>query len=97
MYRNNMVMVTLTTGIMFLLLTCMHFLVWGILRMWYTCAPTACEVVHYCLKPWSANHWWSTEVPQVVRGGPQAISEERAFQKLYLTLNECKIHVTCVC
>jgi hypothetical protein len=30
--------------------------------------------------------------PPVVRGGPQAVSEENAFQKLYQTLNELKIH-----
>jgi hypothetical protein len=32
MYRNNVVAVTLTTGIMFLLFTCTHLRVWGILR-----------------------------------------------------------------
>jgi len=41
-------MVTLTTGIMFLLFTCMHFWVWGILRKWSACAPTAYEVVRVC-------------------------------------------------
>jgi hypothetical protein len=37
-------MVTLTTGIMFLLLTCIHFCVWGKLRRLSTWAQTACEV-----------------------------------------------------
>jgi hypothetical protein len=41
-------MVTLTTGIIFFPFTCMHFWVWGILRMWSGCAPTAYEVVHDC-------------------------------------------------
>jgi hypothetical protein len=44
LYRKNVIMATFTTGIMFLLLTCMHFRVWGILRRWVTCAPTADEV-----------------------------------------------------
>jgi hypothetical protein len=38
-------MVTLTTGITFLLLICLHIWVWGILRSWSTWAPTAYEVV----------------------------------------------------
>jgi hypothetical protein len=37
-------MVTLTTGITFLLFTCMNLWVWEILRRWSTCAPTAYEV-----------------------------------------------------
>jgi len=41
-------MVTLTSGIMFLLFTCMHFWVWKILLMWSVCAPTAFEVVRDC-------------------------------------------------
>jgi hypothetical protein len=41
-------MVTLTTGVMFLLLTCMHFCVWATLRKWSTYAPTAYEVVRDC-------------------------------------------------
>jgi hypothetical protein len=43
-------MVALTTGIMLLLFTCMHFRVWGILWMWCMCAPTTYEVVHDCRK-----------------------------------------------
>jgi lauroyl/myristoyl acyltransferase len=43
-------MVTLTTGIMFLVLICMHFWVWEILRRQAECAPTACEVVRDCPK-----------------------------------------------
>jgi hypothetical protein len=35
-------MVTLTTGVMFLLFTCVQFWTWGILRRWSTYAPTAC-------------------------------------------------------
>jgi hypothetical protein len=46
--QKNVVVVTLTAGIMFLLFTCMHFRVWGILRRWSACAPTACEVVRDC-------------------------------------------------
>jgi RsiW-degrading membrane proteinase PrsW (M82 family) len=42
--KKNVVMVTLITGIMFLLFTCMHF-AWGILRRWSTCAPSACKAV----------------------------------------------------
>jgi hypothetical protein len=30
-------MVTLTTGIMFLLFTCMHYWMWGILQSWSMC------------------------------------------------------------
>jgi hypothetical protein len=36
---------SLTTGIMFLLFTCMYILVWGILRRSSTCVPSAYEVV----------------------------------------------------
>jgi hypothetical protein len=43
-------MATLTTGIMFLIFTCMLFWVWEILRRWSACAPTAYEVVHDCRK-----------------------------------------------
>jgi hypothetical protein len=42
---NNVVMVTLPTGIKLFLFTCVHFLVWGILRKRSACAPTAYEVV----------------------------------------------------
>jgi hypothetical protein len=49
-YIKNVVMVTLTTGIMFLLFTCMHFWVWGILRMWFALVPTAYKVGHDCRK-----------------------------------------------
>jgi hypothetical protein len=48
-YRKNMVMVTLTTG-MFIPFTCMHFWVWGFLLRWSACAPTAYEVGHDCLR-----------------------------------------------
>jgi len=40
------------------------------------------------LKLWSTDHRCSVAVRQVVRGGPQAVSEEKALQKLYQTLNE---------
>jgi hypothetical protein len=43
-------MVTLTNGIIFLLFTCMHFLVLGILRKRSACSPNACEVVRHCRK-----------------------------------------------
>jgi hypothetical protein len=39
-YRQNVVMVTLITGIMFLLFTCMHFSVRGILRKWSATAES---------------------------------------------------------
>jgi hypothetical protein len=42
-------MVPLTTGIMFLLFTCMHFWVWGVIRRWSACVPTAYEVA-VCLR-----------------------------------------------
>jgi hypothetical protein len=44
----NVVMVTLTTGIVFLLLTSMHFKKQGTLRRWSASAPTAYEVVRDC-------------------------------------------------
>jgi hypothetical protein len=37
-------MATLTTGVMFLLFTFIHLLVWGILRRWSACAPNDNEV-----------------------------------------------------
>jgi hypothetical protein len=51
-YRKYVVMVTLTTGIMFLLFTCMHFWVWGIFakEVGSASAPTVCEVVRDCRK-----------------------------------------------
>jgi hypothetical protein len=33
-------MITLNTGITFLLLTCMHFWVWEIIRRWSACAKS---------------------------------------------------------
>jgi hypothetical protein len=41
---------------------------------------------------WSADQRLWAEVLQVVRGGPQAVSEEKALQKLYQKLSEWKIH-----
>jgi hypothetical protein len=41
---------TLATGILFLLFTCMHVLVWGTLRRWSAFAPTAYEVARDCRK-----------------------------------------------
>jgi hypothetical protein len=38
-------MATLTTGIMFLLFSCVHFLVWGTFQRWSACGPTAYGVV----------------------------------------------------
>jgi hypothetical protein len=49
-------MVNLTTSIMFLLHTCMHFLVWGILGRWSAYAPSAYEVVSDCQK--FEKHWF---------------------------------------
>jgi hypothetical protein len=51
----NLVMVTLTTGITFLLFTCMHFWVWGTLRRWPACAAIAYEVARDCRK--LEKHW----------------------------------------
>jgi hypothetical protein len=48
-YRKNVVMVTLTSGVIHPLFTCMHFWVRGILRKWSACAPTAYEVIRDCL------------------------------------------------
>jgi hypothetical protein len=55
--------VTLTTGMVLLLFTCMHIWAWRILRRWYACAPTAYEVVRNCrnfekqwYKCWTALH-----------------------------------------
>jgi hypothetical protein len=48
-------MVTLTTGIMFLPFTCMHFSVWEILRRRSACVPTDYEVVRDCRK--FEKHW----------------------------------------
>jgi hypothetical protein len=42
-------MVTLATG-MFLLLTCMHFWVWGLSRRWSACVTTTYELVRDCRK-----------------------------------------------
>jgi hypothetical protein len=53
-------MVTLPTCVMFLLFTCMHIWVWGTLRTWSTCVPTAYEVVRDCRKleiQWTQNNW----------------------------------------
>jgi hypothetical protein len=47
-YRKNVVIVTLTISITFLVVTCMHIWVWGILRRWSACAPSAYEVVRNC-------------------------------------------------
>jgi hypothetical protein len=41
---------------------------------------------------WSADHRRSTAFRQVVRGGLQAVPEEKALQKFYQTLNEWKMH-----
>jgi hypothetical protein len=62
-------MVTLTTGITFLVFTCMHIWVWGIFRRWFACVPTAYEVVHYCRK--SEKQWLRAsryEEPQKMLG-----------------------------
>jgi hypothetical protein len=56
-------MVTLTTGIMFMLFTCIYFWLWGILRRWSARAPTACEVVDWL--------WWGeTDVSELRTHGP---------------------------
>jgi hypothetical protein len=45
-----MTMVTLITGIIFLLFACMNISVWEILRRWSACEPIAYEAVCYCRK-----------------------------------------------
>jgi diacylglycerol kinase len=52
--EKNVVMVTLTTG-MFILVTCVHFGVWRILRRRSACVPTDCEVVRDWRK--FEKHW----------------------------------------
>jgi hypothetical protein len=54
-YTKSVVTVTLTTGMIFFLFTCMHFWVWRILRRWPAHAPTAYEVVRDCRK--FEKHW----------------------------------------
>jgi hypothetical protein len=50
-YRKNVVIVTSATGIKFLLFTCVHCWVWGIvLWRWGTCVATTYEVVCDCQK-----------------------------------------------
>jgi hypothetical protein len=39
------------------------------------------------LKLWFVDHRLSVGVRQMVCGGPQAVSEEKALQKLYQALN----------
>jgi hypothetical protein len=48
-------MLTFTIAIKIILFICMCFWVWGILRWWSACAPTACEVVHDCRDV--EKHW----------------------------------------
>jgi hypothetical protein len=55
LYKKNVVVITSTTGIMFLLVTCMHFCVREVLRRWSACTPAACEVVRDCRK--FDKHW----------------------------------------
>jgi hypothetical protein len=55
------IVVTLITGIMFVLSACMHFWVWGILRRCSACAATACEVVSDCRifeRHWPHRYRW---------------------------------------
>jgi hypothetical protein len=49
-YRENVVMVTLTTGIMLLLVTRMYIWMCEILRRWSSCAPISYVVVRDCRK-----------------------------------------------
>jgi hypothetical protein len=57
LYRKNMVMVTSTLDIMFLLFTCMHFRAWGILQRWSARVPSACVVVCDCQKFHKRDMW----------------------------------------
>lgn len=43
-----MVVVTLVTSIMFLLFTCIHLWVWGILQRWSARDPTTYDVIRNC-------------------------------------------------
>jgi hypothetical protein len=54
-YRKNVVMVTLTTGIKFPVFPCIHFWIQGILKRWHPCPSTAYEVVSDCRK--FEKHW----------------------------------------
>jgi hypothetical protein len=93
-YTKNVVMVTLTTGIMFLIFTCMNFWVgWGILRRWSTCAQTTYEVVCDCRK--FQKHLvqslilWSTNFMQILLKVSSCFKETRniSITKIsYLTL-----------
>jgi hypothetical protein len=54
-YRKNVVMVTLTISIMFLLFTCMHFRLWRILWRWSVCSKHL-WAMHDCWK--FEEHWF---------------------------------------
>jgi hypothetical protein len=58
-------MITLTIDTVFLLLTCVHFWVWGVLRRLSACAPTAYEVARdcrnfekHCFRGWKGVRLW---------------------------------------
>jgi hypothetical protein len=59
-YRKNVVVTTLTTSIMSVLFTCMHFWVWEILRRWTACVLITYEVVCECQKfqKCCSKKWW---------------------------------------
>jgi hypothetical protein len=59
-YRKNVVVVTLATGVTYLLFICMHFWVWVILRRRSARAPTAYEVVRDCRKFY--KHWYRESI-----------------------------------
>jgi hypothetical protein len=72
--------VSLTTCIIFLLFTCMHFWVWGILwkNLWSMCTPTAYDVVRDSRK--FEKHWSMPYIYQSIKITP-------AYLFLLLTIN----------
>jgi hypothetical protein len=67
-YWKDVVMVTLTTTIMFLPFTCMQFWVLGILRRWSSCVLTANEVVCDWLKFEKHCARWKTSNYELLYG-----------------------------
>jgi hypothetical protein len=67
-YRKNVVVVTLTTGVMFLLFTGMHFRVWGILQVLRVCSADRLWSGPQLPNVWETLVWtiiWSTLVKKI--------------------------------
>jgi hypothetical protein len=75
----NIVMVTLTTGILLLLFTCIKFWVWGILWRWCACEPTAYEMVRDCRKFEKYCPRWYTSMES--NGGMILTGEARRIRR----------------